>query len=126
MDLNATNAAIRAGYSLKTARSIGSENLTKPDIQELIGINIAARSARTEVTTDDVVRGLAAIAFSNVGDLLIIDSSGVRLRPADEIPRTALAGVKILSLSENSFKIASFNKIRALHLLGLHLGMFKR
>lgn len=125
-DLNATQAAIRAGYSFKTARAIGSENLTKPDIQEVIQINMAARAMRTEVSIDDVIRGLASIAFFDISDIVVIDSRGVRIRPLDEVPKERLAGIKLLSLTENSFKIASYNKIHALQLLGQHLGIFKR
>lgn len=55
VDLNATQAAIRAGYSEDTARSIASENLSKPDIQEAIGCAMAERSERTKVTSDYVI-----------------------------------------------------------------------
>ena len=126
IDLNATNAALRAGYSNKSARSIGCENLTKPDIMEVINIYMAARALRTEVTIDDVVRGLASIAFFDIADVIKMDSNRIRLRPLDEMPQSGLAGVKFISLTENSFKISSYNKIHALHLLGMHLGMFKR
>lgn len=55
VDLNATQAAIRAGYSELTARSIGSENLSKPDIQERIQTAMADRAARTAITADYVL-----------------------------------------------------------------------
>ena len=44
VDLNATQAAIRAGYSDKTARSVGNENLTKPDIEKRIQELMSSRS----------------------------------------------------------------------------------
>ncbi len=55
VDLNATQAAIRAGYSVKTAKSIGQENLTKPDIAEYLEIRMQDRVERTEVTADMVL-----------------------------------------------------------------------
>ena len=55
IDLNATQAAIRAGYSKKTAKSIGQENLTKPDIAEYIEQRLSDRVERTEVTADMVL-----------------------------------------------------------------------
>ena len=58
IDLNATQAAIRAGYSEKTAKSIGQENLTKPDIQKAIEEAKNQVSKRTELTVDMVVNGL--------------------------------------------------------------------
>ena len=58
IDLNATQSAIRAGYSEKTAGSIGQENLTKPDIQEHIQKLMTKRSERTEITADLVLNGI--------------------------------------------------------------------
>ena len=56
IDLNASQAAIRAGYSTKTAGSIGEENLKKPEIQAEISKKIQIRSERTEVTQDYVLK----------------------------------------------------------------------
>jgi phage terminase small subunit len=56
IDLNATQAAIRAGYSEKTASKIGSENLLKPEIQKYISERIQIRTERTEVTQDYVLK----------------------------------------------------------------------
>ena len=64
IDLNATQAAIRAGYSEKTAFSIGTENLRKPLIQKAIQQRKQAREQRTEITQDRVIQELAAIGFA--------------------------------------------------------------
>ena len=58
IDLNATQAAIRAGYSEKTAYSIGQENLTKPEIAAAVAAAQAERSERTEVTQDYVLTAI--------------------------------------------------------------------
>lgn len=70
VDLNATQAAIRAGYSSDTARAIGCENLTKPDIAEAIASAQQKRSERTEITQDMVLAELWAIASANPNDLI--------------------------------------------------------
>lgn len=57
IDLNATQAALRAGYSEPTARSIGSENLSKPDIQSRIAELMSARSKKTEINAEWVLNG---------------------------------------------------------------------
>lgn len=62
VDFNATQAAIRAGYSEKTAFSIGAENLTKPLIQQAIVEAREARSERVEWTADEILRDLKEIA----------------------------------------------------------------
>ena len=58
VDLNATQAAIRAGYSAKTAGSIGQRLLTKVEIQAELAAAMAARGERTEITADYVLRRL--------------------------------------------------------------------
>ena len=58
IDLNATQAAIRAGYSEKTAKEIGSENLTKPNIAKAIAEAQEKLSNKTQVTVEMVVQGL--------------------------------------------------------------------
>lgn len=88
IDLNATQAAIRSGYSEKTANRIASELLSKLDIQEKITELKAERSQRTEITQDRVVKELAAVA------------------------RAEIKGVRAV------------DKLKALELLGKHLGMF--
>ena len=58
IDLNATQAAIRAGYSEKTSKQIGTENLAKPAIAAAIAIGIAERAERTEITQDYVLTSI--------------------------------------------------------------------
>ena len=62
IDLNATQAAIRAGYSEKTAQEIGSENLSKPIIAEAINDQLDKRTKAVEITTDFILSGLKEIA----------------------------------------------------------------
>lgn len=128
IDLNATQAAIRAGYSPETAKSVGSENLTKPDLRARIDAEIAKRSRRTSVSADRVVRELAKIAFVNAAD--IIDPDTATVRPdASEEDKACIAAVKFRSSSGESSdsverEIRLCDKLKALELLGKHLGMF--
>jgi len=68
LDLNATQAAIRAGYSARSASAIGCENLTKPEVAAAICSAQAERGSRTKVTADDVVRELWKIATRSDSD----------------------------------------------------------
>ena len=126
IDLNATQAAIRAGYSPDTAKSIGSENLTKPDIQARIAKAMAERSRRTGVNADRVVMELAKIAFVNASD--VIDADTATLKP-DVAPEdtAAIQSVKVKTFGEDGLEreIKMADKLKALELLGKHLGMFK-
>lgn len=76
IDLNATQAAIRAGYSEKTARSIGQRLLTNVDIQKAIEEAQSKRAERTEITQDMVLQELAKIGFSNMLDYMTKTDSG--------------------------------------------------
>ena len=126
IDLNATQAAIRAGYSPDTAKSIGSENLTKPDLQVRIAKAMAERSKRTGVNADRVVMELAKIAFVNAGD--VIDAETATLKPdAAKEDTAAIQSVKVKTFGEDGLEreIKMADKLKALELLGKHLGMFK-
>ena len=61
IDFNGTQAAIRAGYSAKTAKSIANENLTKPDIQAYLSELIENRNERTKITQDEVIRDIIEV-----------------------------------------------------------------
>lgn len=127
IDLSATQAAIRAGYSYSTAGSIGSELLKKPEVAEAIETAIAVRSKRTGFTQDRVLRELAKVAFLNPLD--VVDTDG-RIKPdAEQDDLACIEGIKYKHSdsdtgfsSEREVKFAS--KLKALELLGKHLGMF--
>lgn len=129
IDLNATQAAIRAGYSPDTAKAIGSENLTKPDIRAQIDKAMAERSKRTGVNADRVVMELAKIAFINAVDVINAEDATLKDDAAPE-DTAAIQSVKVKTFPtkdgegvEREIKMA--DKIKALELLGKHLGMFK-
>ncbi len=128
LDLNATQAAIRAGYSRRTARAIGSENLTKPDVVAAIERAQAERSARTELTQDRLLQELGAIAFADVRDLF--DAEG-NVRPIQLLAASSAAIVSGLEVveapgsGERRLKVRLYDKLRALDLLGRHLGTWR-
>lgn len=128
IDLNATQAAIRAGYSPDTAGSIGNENLKKPEICACVEKAMAERSKRTGVCADRVVQELAKIAFLNLRDLIDPKTAAVREDASDE-DTAALQSIKVKkSYSETGESIEreakAADKLKALELLGRHLGMW--
>lgn len=126
VDLNATQAAIRAGYSEKTARSLGQRLLTNVDIQNEIQKAKESRSYRTHITQDAVLRELAAIGFARATDYAEIDGDGhVFIVPTAELTeeqRIAIAGVK---QTKYGVEVKMHDKLRALEMLSNHLGMFR-
>ena len=128
IDLNATQAAIRAGYSPESAQQIGAENLSKPVIRARIDTEIAERSRRTGVNADRVVQELAKIAFVKATDIIDPNTATVR-DSATEEDKACIAAVKFKSSSGESSdsverEIRMCDKLKALELLGKHLGMF--
>lgn len=128
IDLNATQAAIRAGYSPKTAYSIGEENLKKPEVKVAIDKAMAERSRRTGISQDRVLRELAKIAFVNPTDVIDMDEATIR-GDANREDTAAIASVRVKTIpteagniTEREVKIC--DKLKALELLGKHLGMF--
>ena len=109
VDLNATQAALRAGYSEKTAYSIGQEILKKPEIQQAIQAQKCKRSQRVRVTQDEIIRDLLAI----------------KERCMQATPVVTARGEQVYD--ENGDAVWAFdakNAIKALELLGKHLVMF--
>ena len=141
IDLNATQAAIRAGYSPKTACRIASENLLKPYIQEYIQIRMADRAIRTEITQDMVLKELAHIAFDDIRNYLeyktvqtVIDYDNtgkpiidyktiISMFDSKDIDTRNIA--EISQGPNGTFKFKQYCKDNALIQLGKHLGLFR-
>lgn len=134
LHLNATKAAIAAGYSAASATQIASRHLVNPAVQEFIQRLMNERSKRTEITADAVLQKIWEIADVDLAEAY---SESGSLLPIHEIPesiRRAIAGVKVFDEFEGSgqdrMKIGEtvevkFNdKIKALELLGRHLKLF--
>ena len=129
VDLNATQAAIRAGYSANSAQQTGSENLLKPVIRARVDQMLADRSARTGVNADRVVRELAKIAFMKGTDVIDTETGNVREDATDD-DRACIAAVKVKQVNGADFtsvehEIRLCDKVKALELLGKHLGLFE-
>lgn len=129
IDLNATQAAIRSGYSVNSAGSIGSENLEKPEIRARIDAALAERSKRTGINADRVLRELGRIAFVNAVDVINMQDATVK-GDAERDDTAAIASVKVKVIPgedgdgvEREIRLA--DKLKALELCGKHLGMFK-
>jgi phage terminase small subunit len=134
VDLNSTQAAIRAGYSDKTAGAIGSRLLKNVKVEAEIKRLMDQRSERTNVTADDVVRQLAKIAFLDMRD--IVDwgmekrerkdgseymAEYVRPRNAEEVDGTLIQSVK---MGKFGFEIMIPDRMRAMEMLAKHLGVY--
>lgn len=135
IDLNATQAAIRAGYSKKTAEWQGPQLLTKTHVSAAIQEGIKKRSDRTETTADMVVAQLVRFSFSDIRK--IFNESG-SLKSIHDLPDDVAAAVMSIEVVEKLggldaegnrqveyvHKIRLVDKVKPIELLGKHLGMW--
>ncbi len=124
VDLNATQAAIRAGYSERTAYSVGQRLLKNVEIQRAVAAAQAKRARRVEITADRVVAELAKIAFSDPRDLMEWGPDGVVLRPSAELSDDQAASVAEVAENNAGLRLKKHDKVKALELLGRHIGIF--
>lgn len=114
VDLNATQAAIRAGYSTKTAGAIGVENLRKPLVQTAIQRAMDERSKKTEITAEYVIEGIRDTVERCRQNSPVLDKEGkpvfVTTKDGDLVP---------------AFMFDAKNVLRGFELLGKHLAIFK-
>jgi phage terminase small subunit len=136
VDLNATQAAIRAGYSEETASEMGYENLNKPQIAEAIQAAMDLRAERTGITVDKVLVSLARMGFADIRQ--IFTASG-QLRDIASLPEDVASSIQSIEVVtrpgaevdehgnrtiEYVHKIKLADKKGPLELLGKHLSVF--
>lgn len=136
IDLNGTQAAIRAGYSAESARQMAWENLTKPAIADAIAEGRAAQTVRTELTADRVLNELQKLAFANMQDFMRVTSEGEPYVDVSLLTRDQAAALQEFTVEDYTegrgddarevkrVRIKLSDKRAALTELGRHLGLF--
>ena len=135
IDLNATQAAIRAGYSQRTAHSIGWENLKKPQIQTALQQRREQLAAERCVTPERIIDEYAKIAFMDPAQFFNEDG---HLKPISKLSKDFAGAIGWMDVIkrlvrgghepevEMVIKIKFADKIRALDGLSKHLGLFEK
>ena len=125
--LNATRAAVAAGYSARSAADIGHALLRHhPAVMSAIAAAMAERAQRTQVTADRIVTELARIAFADIRSFATWGDNGTELRPLAEIsPDDAAAIAEIYGPGKAGGrpKLKLHDKRAALELLARHVGL---
>ncbi len=135
VDTNATQAAIRAGFSARTAKATGSKLLKDPEIAAAIAAAEKARSVKVGLQAEDVLKALMEIAFLDPADIFTPEGT---LKPLDQIPREArraIVGLEVETLYDTVDgvrqpvgqlrKVKLADKVRALEDLAKHLGLLR-
>ena len=130
VDLNATQAAIRAGYSPKTAEAQGSRLLSNVKVQRGVAARMAARSRRTEVAADRTLLEIARVGFSDLRRLFHEDGRLKHPLAWDDDTAASIASVEVVTRNlgdggvEYIHKIKLWDKGKALEQLSKHLGLY--
>ena len=128
ISLNATDAAIKAGYSKKTADVIGNQNLGKLSIKTYLAEQMEKREQKLEITADKVIAEIAKLAFANTTDILEITDHGVVIKDLTKLDTSCISSAEEVFDKEGmrlGVKIKLHDKTKNLELLGRHLGLFK-
>jgi phage terminase small subunit len=131
VDLNAKQAAIRAGYSPKTAEAQGSRLLRHVKVQRALTARMAARSQRTEIAADRALLEIARIGFSDLRRLFHQDGRLKHPHEWDDDTAASIASVEIVTRNlgdgevEHVHRIKLWDKGRALEQLCKHLGLYQ-
>lgn len=134
VDLNATKAAIRAGYSKKTAEQYGHQLLKKTSVAEAVAAGRAKLSARVQITQERVIDELAKIGFSDIRKMFTPGGNLLPIHDLDDDAAACLSSIEVVTRKapggedvevEHVAKIKVWDKRAALVDIGKHLGMFK-
>ena len=125
IDLNAKQAAIRAGYSPKGAEPQASRLLSNAKIQVEIAKAMEDRGKRTGITQDRVLAELSAIAFAKATDYVEVGEDGlVKIKPTAELTDEQKKAIASIKEGANGIEIKLTDKTKALEMLSRHLGLF--
>ena len=132
VDLNATAAAIRAGYSKKRASELGYQLLQKTTVQAALQEAKINLQKRTEITQEMVIRETAKLAFFDVRKMFDSNGKPLGISQLDDDTAAALVGLDVQDVADSSGNYAGFikkykmaDKVKALELLGKHFGTWE-
>ena len=124
VDLNAKQAAIRAGYSPNTAKSVGYRLLTYVDVMAEVTRRLEDRAKRNDVDADRVIEELARLAFGDLRSIVQVVDGKVVVKPSAEWTRDEAATVAEVAQTRQGIRIKTHPKLQALEALAKHLGMY--
>lgn len=123
-DLNATEAAIRAGYAPSTANSHAHTYLADPEVQALIATLAAERNKKLQIDAQQVLRDILEIAFADPA--AAYDEDGSFKRDIHQIPAPLRKTISSIKTTQNGVitEVKFWDKLKALEMLGRHLSLF--
>lgn len=124
LDLNATKAALRAGYNKKNARQQGSYLMSKPDIQAAIKARIERRNEKVDIKTDDVLRLMRKFAFTDLSGVFEVRGGKCYITDTAHLSEDQMACISEIKPTAEGIQVKLVNREKMIELLGRHMGMF--
>jgi len=125
IDLNATQACIRASYSEKTAQEMGSENLSKPIIQKRISELKAKRAEKLEVTQEEILNHLNILRSSNINEYIKFDKGVVSFKDFNKLTEEQLMCVESIKNTANGIELKLHGKEWTIEKINRHIGFYE-
>ena len=124
VDNNGAQAAIRAGYSEKTAREQAARLLTKVIVKKALEEKRAEIAEENQLKISDVIDELKKIAFSDVTQVMSFNSKNARVKSSKSLSEDAKKTISSVSKTQNGLTVKLHDKVKALELLGRYLNIF--
>lgn len=125
VDLNATQAAMRAGYSARSAYSQGHRLLQYPEVKGYISAQQEKLREKLEFTREMVIGEIAKIAFGDIRGVLDWSEGGITLVPSSRIPDDVAASISEVKAMSSGISVKQYDKLRALDLMSKILGFYE-
>lgn len=124
LDLNATKAALRAGYKSKNARIQGSYLLSKPDIQAAVKARMERRFEKVDISTDDVLRLMRKFAFTDLSGVFEVRGGRCYITDTAHLSEDQMACISEIKQTAEGIQVKLISREKMVELLGRHMGMF--
>jgi phage terminase small subunit len=128
IDLNATQAAIRSGYSKRTANEQGARLLANASVKAAIDRGMKKIAERCDITAEKVLREISLVAFANMKTFTKWGPSGVEIMDSGGLTKDQSAAIaevsETVTKEGGSKRVKLHDKLKALELLGKHLILF--
>jgi len=126
IDSNGKQAAIRAGYSPKSAEVTASQLISKSKVKAFIEKRREQQAKILDVNTDKVVRELANISFSNITDFIEVKGNEVNLTDWSVLTKDQTACVESVCKTKEGYRLKLYSKATAIELLGKYFSMWNQ
>ena len=124
IDFNGTQAAIRAGYSVRSANIQAARLLTDDSIKKALDEKRLEIAEESKLKTSDVIDELRRIAFSDITQVISFNAAKAKVKSSRKLSEDAKKTIASVSQTQNGLTVKLHDKVKALELLGRYLNIF--